>query len=221
MPDAITNAPASTPLATTGAASAAARQSPQEMQDRFLKLMVAQLSNQDPLNPMDNAELTSQMAQINTVTGIQQLNDSIKSMASQFGSMQAMQSTSLIGRTAVVNGTKLGFEAEGDMARGGVVLQGQADSVKVEVLGLTGQVLGTVDMGSLPAGQHRFEWDSAGMDRNLVSGFRVSAIRAGEPVPASPLSMLRVESVGMVDGAIRLRSADGAAFAYSDVLAFQ
>lgn len=224
MPDAITatsNATTSPPLVTTGAASAAAKQSPQEMQDRFLKLMVAQLSNQDPLNPMDNAELTSQMAQINTVTGIQQLNDSIKAMTSQFGTLQAMQGTSLIGRTAVVNGAKLGFEAEGDMAQGGVLLQGQADSVKAEVLGLTGQVLGTVDMGSLPAGQHRFEWDSAGMDRSLVSGFRVSAMRAGEPVPASPLSMLRVESVGMVDGGIRLRTEGQMAYAYGDVLAFQ
>ena len=43
-------------------------------QDRFLKLLVAQMQNQDPLNPMDNAQVTSQMAQINTVSGIEKLN---------------------------------------------------------------------------------------------------------------------------------------------------
>ena len=43
-------------------------------EDRFLKLLVAQMQNQDPLNPMDNAQVTSQMAQINTVSGIDKLN---------------------------------------------------------------------------------------------------------------------------------------------------
>ncbi|MDP3522553.1 MAG: flagellar hook capping FlgD N-terminal domain-containing protein [Hydrogenophaga sp.] len=221
MVDTVSNTASSNALATSGAASAASKQTPQEMQDRFLKLMVAQLSNQDPLNPMDNAELTTQMAQINTVTGIQQLNDSLKAMTSQFGTLQAMQGTSLIGRTAVVNGNTLGFDAEGDMAHGGVLLQGAADSVKVDVLGLTGQVLGSVDMGGLPAGQHRFDWDSAGIDRSLVGGFRVTATRSGEPVAANPLAMLRVESVGMVDGSIRLRTEGQMAYAYGDVLAFQ
>ncbi|MEG0141807.1 MAG: flagellar hook capping FlgD N-terminal domain-containing protein, partial [Comamonas sp.] len=54
---------------------------PNEAQDRFLKLLVAQLNNQDPMNPMDNAQMTSQMAQINTVTGIQQLNQTMQSMS--------------------------------------------------------------------------------------------------------------------------------------------
>ena len=220
MVDTVSNT-SSNVLATSSAASAASKQTPQEMQDRFLKLMVAQLSNQDPLNPMDNAELTTQMAQINTVTGIQQLNDSLKAMTTQFGTLQAMQGTSLIGRTAIVNGNMLGYDAEGGKAHGGVLLQAAADSVKVDVLGLTGQVLGTVDMGGLPAGQHSFDWDSAGIDRSLVSGFRVTATKSGEPVTANPLSMLRVESVGMVDGSIRLRTEGQMAYAYGDVLAFQ
>ena len=53
----------------------------QASQDRFLKLLVAQLNNQDPLNPMDNAQMTTQMAQINTVSGIQELNATLKGMA--------------------------------------------------------------------------------------------------------------------------------------------
>ena len=220
MPDAVT-ATAPSAVSTTSAAGAAAKQTPQEMQDRFLKLMVAQLSNQDPLNPMDNAELTSQMAQINTVTGIQQLNDSIKAMNAQFTNLQAMQSTSLIGRTALVNGSQLGFVGDSQIAQGGLLLQGAASSVKVEILGLSGQVLDTVEMGALPAGQHRFEWDASGTDRSLIGGFRVAATQGETAVPATPLAMLRVESVGLVDGNIRLRTEGQQAFAYSDVLAFQ
>lgn len=43
-------------------------------EQRFLKLLVTQLNNQDPLNPLDNAELTSQLAQMSTVSGIEKLN---------------------------------------------------------------------------------------------------------------------------------------------------
>ncbi len=198
----------------------ASNSDPQAAQDRFLKLMVAQLANQDPLNPMDNAELTSQMAQINTVSGIQQLNATLSSMSSQFSGLQALQSTSLIGKLAVVNGSQLGYTDEG-VAQGGLLLSSAAESVQVEIMGTDGKVMATVDMGGLPAGQHNFEWNAANTDRSKIAGFRVKATQGGEAVSASTLSMLRVASVGMVDGSIRLRTAEGAAFAYSDVLAFQ
>ena len=81
--------------------------------------------------------------------------------------------------------------------------------------------MATVDMGGLPAGQHRFEWNAADADRSKIASFRVKATQGGEAVTVSPLSMLRVASVGMVEGSIRLRTAEGAAFAYGDVLAFQ
>ena len=86
---------------STGSTSASNATSPQASQDRFLKLLVAQLNNQDPLNPMDNAQMTTQMAQINTVTGIQQLNQTVKSLAEQFGQTQAAQAASLVGRQVV------------------------------------------------------------------------------------------------------------------------
>ena len=182
--------------------------------------MVAQLANQDPLNPMDNAELTSQMAQINTVSGIQQLNATLSSMSSQFSGLQALQSTSLIGKLAVVNGSQLGYSEDG-MAQGGVLLSGPAESVLVEIMGTNGSVIDTVDLGARAAGQHSFEWDASDADRSKIAGFRIKATQGGEDVSASPLSTLRVASVGMVDGTIRLRTESGAAFAYSDVLAFQ
>ena len=74
-------------------------------QDRFLKLLVAQLNNQDPMNPMDNAQMTSQIAQINTVTGIQQLNETVKGLVGQFASQQLMQGSAMVGRQVLVLGT--------------------------------------------------------------------------------------------------------------------
>src|SRR3990167_7263499 len=95
----------------TGGTSASAKTDsatdPAAAQDRFLKLLVAQLNNQDPMNPLDNAQMTSQIAQINTVTGIQQLNFTMLGIAEQFSSLQTMQGATMIDRTVVLEGDKL------------------------------------------------------------------------------------------------------------------
>ena len=92
----------------------------QASQDRFLKLLVAQINNQDPLNPMDNAQMTSQMAQINTVSGIQELNATLKGMADQMSATQSLQGATLIGREALVEGAELAYE--GKAAKGAMSL---------------------------------------------------------------------------------------------------
>src|SRR5690348_7475888 len=75
------------------------------LQDRFLKLLVTQMKNQDPLNPMDNAEVTSQLAQISTVSGVDKLNQTLTAMSSSFLASQTLQASGLIGRTVMAGGT--------------------------------------------------------------------------------------------------------------------
>ena len=77
--------------------------------DRFLKLLVAQMQNQDPLNPMDNAQVTTQMAQINTVAGIEKLNTTVQSLNGQFVQMQALQGASLVGHDVTVPGNQFAW----------------------------------------------------------------------------------------------------------------
>ncbi len=147
--------------------------------DAFLKLMVAQMQNQDPLNPMDNAQVTSQMAQINTVNGIQQLNTTMQSLGSQFMQMQALQGASLVGHDVVVAGNKLDFSDANGAATttgvGGFDITSPADAVKVEVLNAAGHVVDTMQLGAATAGRHSFSWDSSkfGTDTNLT--FKVTA----------------------------------------------
>jgi flagellar basal-body rod modification protein FlgD len=93
-----------------GGSSAVSQTDAAASQDRFLKLLVAQLNNQDPMNPMDNAQMTSQMAQINTVSGIQTLNETVKSLSSQFTSLQVLQGASMVGRGVMVDGNSLSIE---------------------------------------------------------------------------------------------------------------
>jgi len=84
----------SSTTSTTGASSTTsgnqlAITSGNDLQNTFMQLLVAQLKNQDPLNPMDNSQMTSQLAQINTVNGIQQLNTTMSSMLTQNATTQA------------------------------------------------------------------------------------------------------------------------------------
>jgi flagellar basal-body rod modification protein FlgD len=73
-----------------------------DAQDRFLKLLTTQLKNQDPLNPMDNAQMTSQLAQISTVDGIEKLNATLQKMLSSSNEPEAMQASALVGHQVMV-----------------------------------------------------------------------------------------------------------------------
>jgi flagellar basal-body rod modification protein FlgD len=136
--------------------------------ERFLKLLVAQMQNQDPLSPMDNAQVTSQMAQINTVSGIEKLNTTVQALSAQFAQTQAVQGAALVGKDVVVAGNRLDIVATADasgavanVAQGGFELSGAADAVKVEILAPSGAVMQTINLGAEGAGMHSFDWPPA------------------------------------------------------------
>lgn len=183
--------PAITNAATT---KTAGQTSADAQQDRFLKLLVAQLNNQDPMNPMDNAQMTSQMAQINTVSGIQQLNETMKSMASQFTAMQALQGTALIGHDVLVKSNTLTIAA--GKAHGSVELDTKADNVKVDILSPGGQVLDTINLGAQGVGRHAFEWNAASYTGTGSPTFKITATAGGKPITTTALARDSVVSVG-------------------------
>lgn len=191
---------------------------PNASQDRFLKLLVAQLNNQDPMNPLDNAQMTSQMAQINTVTGIQQLNQTMKSMADQFSALQVLQGASMIGRSVVTEGNNLPV-ADG-VGKGMFDLGTAAGDVKVEILTPGGQLVGSVDLGSQNQGRHPFEWDAskyAGSKEGLR--FKVTALNGSTAVESTPLIQSKVISAGADGGLLTLDLEGGGTVNYSQVKA--
>ena len=190
---------------------------PAAAQDRFMKLLVAQLNNQDPMNPMDNAQMTSQIAQINTVTGIQQVNDTLKSMAEQFTSLQVLQGASLVGHDVLVEGTTLTRNA--GVAKGAVELAGTADNVKIEILTPGGQIIDTINLGALEAGRHSFEWNATSYQGTGEPSFRVAATRAGQTVDTVSLTQDRVLSVASEDGAMTVQLQGRSSVAYSAIKA--
>ncbi len=204
-------------LAGSGSTTAAGSSDMNVAQDRFLKLLVAQLNNQDPMNPMDNAQMTSQMAQINTVTGITQVNDTLKSMAEQFTAMQVLQGANMVGHNVLVEGNTLSIE--NGAAGGAVDLAGRAESVKIDVLSPGGQVIDTLNLGALDAGRHAFDWDASAYNMPGKPSFKVTATLGGQPIDNTALARATVTSVSSDAGAMKVQLQGRPDVAYSSVKA--
>jgi len=180
-------------VASAPAASAASDSSMNA--DRFLKLLVAQMQNQDPLSPMDNAQVTSQMAQINTVTGIDKLNTTVAGLSSQFMQMQAMQGASLVGHDVIVPGNKLAVDETAAIGQGGFEITTPADAVKVEILSPSGAVVQTLNLGAQGAGMHSFDWPSGTATDSAGLTFRVTATTGGSAIASTALMRDTVNAV--------------------------
>ena len=210
---------AAAPAGSSGSASSIAT-SNEESGDRFLKLLVTQLKNQDPMNPMDNAQLTTQMAQINTVAGIEKLNTSVgtmtdklstqlaglntsggldkleatlQKMSGQFLQSQTLQGAGMVGRQVWTSGNALSVES--GKGAGAFELAGPADAVSVDVLSPAGLVVGQVDLGAQASGRRAFQWTvPEGMDPAGLT-FRVNARSGADAVRATLQSADRVNAI--------------------------
>ena len=146
----------SSSTSTAGTSSATA--SPQAgTQDYFLKLLVAQMKNQDPLNPLDNAQVTSQLAQLNTVDGINKLATKLDALLGDSTTAQSLQAAGLVGHTVLTPGTKLDLES--GQAIGGIELASAVDHILVTIKDASGAVVHTSDLGAHDAGVMNFVWD--------------------------------------------------------------
>ncbi|MCY4756187.1 flagellar hook assembly protein FlgD [Pelomonas aquatica] len=174
-----------------------------DTQDRFLKLLVAQMNNQDPLNPMDNAQVTSQMAQIQQVTSLSTLNTSITGLGTQLGRMQALQSVSLVGREVAVPSNSL--QVSNGVAEGSYDLGGAASAVKLEILGPAGNVIDTQQLGAQGSGRQAFSWKAGTMvAEGSAVRYRITATNGTAPVSSTTYAYDKVNAVYSENGTLRL-----------------
>ena len=193
-----------------------------DMQDQFLTLLVAQLQNQDPTSPMDNSQLTSQMAQISTVSGIEKLNSTVESVTSQFASMQMMQGANMIGRTVLSEGNQLGLAAkeaeDGTKHLTGTAafdLDASASNVTVTITDANGKLVDTIEMGSANAGRNYFTWDGSDYTgESMDLRFKVTATN-GE----AAVSPNAVVATSISNGSLMLELANGESINYNSVKA--
>lgn len=183
-----------------------------ETQDRFLTLLVTQLQNQDPLNPMDNAQVTSQIAQMSTVQGITQLNNTLLALTGQMDVSQSMQAAALIGKEVLVPGTKIsvGKTDEGVHATPfGVDVISDAANVTVSITDSTGKVVRKIELGKQDVGVVSVEWDGkddlgADVDAGAYTISVAASDANGTPVSADALTHGKVGSVAYTANGLML-----------------
>ena len=176
------------------------------------------MQNQDPLNPMDNAQVTSQMAQINTVTGIEKLNTTVSGLNGQLVQLQALQGATLVGRDVTVSGNRLSV-ADG-VGVGGFNLSSAADTVKVEILNGAGSVVSTLNLGAQTSGAHAFEWSAGSVQDGDGYTFRVTANSGTTSVLGGTLMRDHVDAVSTAGSALSLELTHAGAVSYDDIKAF-
>ncbi|AZF28137.1 flagellar hook assembly protein FlgD [Pseudomonas sp. R2-60-08W] len=126
--------------------------------DAFLQLLVTQLKNQNPLSPQDNGAFVAQLAQFSSLEGINTLNDSVNNISSNFSSSQALQASSLVGRSIITQTDKALVDTSKSMT-GSVAVTAATGNVSVKITDKDGNVVRTLDLGAQSAGVSDFIWD--------------------------------------------------------------
>lgn len=166
----------------------------------FLKLLVTQLQNQDPLQPADNTAFVAQLAQFSSLEGINNLNTSMENISKSVTGMQDISSAGLVGRFARTDGST--FELiNGVESEFGFGLDSGASSVKVSISDSKGKVIRNIDMGSLSSGDHRISWDGTDDNGIQLGGgaytFKITAVdKANKTVPSAPYTTGLITSIG-------------------------
>lgn len=127
--------------------------------DAFLELMVAQLNNQNPLEPTDNQAFVAQLAQFSTVEGLDKLNTSAESMASSFTSASALQASSLVGQSVIVDGNDTGLLLSGGVVSGYAEIPDSASNLTLSIEDENGQLLEQFPLGNRSDGPMSVRWD--------------------------------------------------------------
>lgn len=183
-------------------------------EDQFLTLLLAQMNNQDPLNPLDNAQVTTQLAQISTVSGIEELNTTMETLLGKFGSSSPVDAAAMIDRAVLVTGDQLTLTDQlGQTLNAGAELSSSASAVSVEIFGQDGDPVRTIALGAQAAGLVTFEWDGLDADgEELAAGsyqFQVSSQSESGVQLASPLAASQVTGVTRAGESLSYRLANG------------
>lgn len=193
-------------------------------QEDFFALLTQELASQDPTNPTDNNEMISQMTAFSTTDGISNLNDSFESFAASMSSSQALQASSLVGRSVLVEDNVFGLvEGEGG-AKGKLVTDEPASNVNIYVENVAGEIIQTVPVGSVDAGEFIFNWDGQTSDGEAAPEgayrFRIAGLVDGQASELQAMTYRKVDSVTLAGsgGSILLNLNGGSSMKLTDVV---
>ena len=186
--------------------------------DDFLRLFVTQMRSQNPLNPMDSAAFTAQLAQFSSLEQLTNIGSQLKDLLVNQNSLQNTLTTSFIGRNVRFTGDKLYLK---DKAEISYALPSVAAKVKITVSDSAGKVVREINLGPQAAGNNRYTWDGRDSQGTALPegsyGIKVEAVDAeGKPIAAESFTQGVVTGVTfennvtclIIDGKTRIQLSD-------------
>ncbi len=133
----------------------------------FMMLLVTQLNNQNPLDPQDNSEFVAQLAQFSSLESMENLNTTVGSFLSTYQSSQALQASSLVGSSVIVQ-TGSALVDTSESLNGTVVMPSSGSNVNVKVYDSAGSLVKTISLGDQSSGNVDFIWDGTNSSGETV-----------------------------------------------------
>ncbi len=188
---------AATVASATAAPGQAAAAAPTLNENDFLTLLVSQLKNQDPTKPMSSTQFVAQLAQFSTVSGIQQMQTSMASLASSLSGNQSLQAASLVGHSVLAPSASAALT--GGRMQGAVNVPSGASDVRVTILDANGTLVRSIDLGAQSAGLARFQWNGKAANGSTMPdgnyAIRAQAVSGGQAQGLATLAQGQVQSV--------------------------
>ncbi len=190
--------------------------------DAFLKLLTTQLKNQDPTNPQDNSAFVAQLAQFSSLESMQNLTSTVDSIAANYQSSQALQASSLVGRSVIVSASSTVVDTAKGMT-GTVVVPSSSSATSIKISDAQGNLVKTIDLGTQPAGKPSFSWDGKDEAGQVVAAgnynFVATGSLGGTPTALATSLPATVSSVttGIKGAEMTLNLAGGQSIALSKV----
>lgn len=188
--------------------------------NQFLDLMIAQLNNQNPLEPQENGEFLSQLAQFSSLEEMQKLSGNVDNVVGEFRSTQALQASAMVGRSVMVPSASGILGADGRMSAVADVTSTTSD-LRISVLDSTGELVRQIDLGQRAPGQAAFTWDGKDANGNsLPPGkyqLKAEAMTSEGATSFDTLVGANVDSVSLGGGSVTLNLSGMGSIALNDV----
>jgi len=183
--------------------------------------LTVQLQNQDPMNPMDNAQMTSQLAQLNMVDGINTMNKSMTALMSMLQASEFMAQSATVGRAALISGNEMSFDGVNPVALA-LQFSDAVTKTKIQVTDASGNIVRTVDLGPSSAGMQNLYWDGLANDGSALEAgtyrVSVSGMKNNTEIAAQTFVSRHVAAVGRDGTDIALTLSDGKKIAPKDIV---
>lgn len=189
----------------------------------FFALLTQELANQDPTEPVDNNEMISQMTAFSTTDGVQALNEQFTSFASSMTSSQALQASSLVGRSVLVDENVFGLY-EGEQVKGKISTETAASNVNIYVENAAGEIIQSIPIGIVGEGGGNFTWDGNMSDGTKAPAgayrFRIAGLVDGEASELQAMTFRKVDSVTLAGngGSVMLNLNGGGSMPLNEVV---